>query len=208
MMARPIRAAAMLALWLVPSPARAQAAIVEEPIGRFAIDLHGSTASFPQDAASAAGLSTSATSLPARGFGGRVAVTWYPLRLGPITVGLGGEIAATRATKTPETGGTFETRFTSAAPQLSLNFGHRRGWSYLSGGVSRSRLTIRREGGADAPRAQTINYGGGARWFARRHLAFSFDVRFYAISPTAAVTGVPARARTTMLVVSAGVSIK
>ena len=29
----------------------------------------------------------------------------------------------------------------------------------------------------------TINYGGGARWFIKPHVAFSFDVRFYAINP-------------------------
>ena len=27
----------------------------------------------------------------------------------------------------------------------------------------------------------TINYGGGARWFAKKHMAFSLDVRFYEI---------------------------
>ena len=32
-------------------------------------------------------------------------------------------------------------------------------------------------------RLKTINYGGGARWFAKAHVAFSFDVRFYAINP-------------------------
>jgi hypothetical protein len=95
-----------------------------------------------------------------------------------------------------------------AAPQLSFNFGHRRGWSYISGGISASRLTIAQEGSSGGPRAQTIDYGGGARWFAREHLAFSFDVRFYAISPTFAEPGFPARGRARMLVVSAGISIK
>ena len=28
-----------------------------------------------------------------------------------------------------------------------------------------------------------LNYGGGARWFNSPHLAFTFDIRFYAISP-------------------------
>ena len=36
---------------------------------------------------------------------------------------------------------------------------------------------------ADEEPLKTINYGGGARWFTKTHLAFSFDVRFYAINP-------------------------
>ena len=37
---------------------------------------------------------------------------------------------------------------------------------------------------ADQQRVETINYGGGARWFIKPRLAFSIDVRFYAVSPT------------------------
>ena len=28
---------------------------------------------------------------------------------------------------------------------------------------------------------RTLNYGGGARWFLNKHVAFTFDVRFYSI---------------------------
>ena len=61
---------------------------------------------------------------------------------------------------------------------------------------------------ADQERLKTIDYGGGARWFAKPHLAFSFDVRFYAINPTTPVNGLPAGPRTTLLVIGAGVSLK
>jgi len=30
---------------------------------------------------------------------------------------------------------------------------------------------------------RTFNYGGGARWFAKPHLAFHVDVRLHAIDP-------------------------
>ena len=60
---------------------------------------------------------------------------------------------------------------------------------------------------------KTINYGGGARWFIKSHVAFSFDVRFYAINPGVVLArpngtlreGSP---RTTLTAIGAGVSIK
>ena len=61
---------------------------------------------------------------------------------------------------------------------------------------------------ADTDRVKTINYGGGARWFIKAHLAFSFDVRFYAINPGSAAYRFPQTPRTRLMVVGAGVSIK
>jgi hypothetical protein len=55
---------------------------------------------------------------------------------------------------------------------------------------------------------KTINYGGGARWFIKPHVAFSFDVRFYAIKSRSRLDGAPASPRTTLMVIGAGVSIK
>jgi len=105
-------------------------------------------------------------------------------------------------------------RFTSIAPQLSFNFGTGDGWSYLSGGISTSRWSVVPDGAASLPAddeaLKTINYGGGARWFAKPHLAFSFDVRFYAINPGTS-NGSPSGAgspRTTMAIVGAGISVK
>jgi hypothetical protein len=57
-------------------------------------------------------------------------------------------------------------------------------------------------------RLKTIDYGGGARWFAKPHLAFSFDLRFYAINPSAPTLTLPAGPRTRLMVFGAGVSIK
>jgi hypothetical protein len=196
---------ALLALGAFPALVTAQAptGVTDEPIRGLAIDVQGTHAGVPQDEASAAALGTVGPNLPGRALGGRFAATWYPVRVGVVTFGLGGALAIARGSAA-----SYETRFFSAAPQLSFNFGHRHGWSYISGGISRSRLTIAHEGSTGGPTSQTIDYGGGARWFVREHLAFSFDVRFYAVSPTLAEPGFPARGRATMLVVSAGISLR
>ena len=49
---------------------------------------------------------------------------------------------------------------------------------------------------ADEERLTTINYGGGARWFAKPHLAFTFDVRFHEIDPGTPQGGLPGSPRT------------
>jgi hypothetical protein len=75
-----------------------------------------------------------------------------------------------------------------------------------------STFTVEREDApapADDPaRRKTINYGGGARWFAKQHLAVSIDLRFYAVSPEAATASRPAMPRMTLMVFSAGVSTR
>ena len=57
---------------------------------------------------------------------------------------------------------------------------------------------------------RTINYGGGARWFIKPHLAFSLDVRFYDIANGTPELGLgfPGSPRTVLLVIGAGISIK
>ena len=127
--------------------------------------------------------------LPGRGLGVQVGAHLYPLRWRAVTFGIGGELAASRASKSPgvEDLRPAKERFTSIAPQLSFNFGNGNGWSYLSGGIGQSTWAIVPEGQendpADSEKLKTINYGGGARWFIKSHIAFSFDVRFYALNP-------------------------
>jgi hypothetical protein len=97
----------------------------------------------------------------------------------------------------------------TVVPQLSFNFGKGDGWSYLSGGMSNARLGLTKNG-VEQPTVstKTINYGGGARWFTSRHVAFSLDLRFYAMNPVAGDAGVVGQSRTTRMVFSAGVSVK
>jgi hypothetical protein len=134
-----------------------------------------------------------------------------------VTFGVGGEFATGRARQTPTATETTlrpaTERFTTLAPQLSFNFGTGTGWSYISGGLGRSTWAVVPQGQegfpADSEKLKTINYGGGARWFMKTHLAFSFDVRFYAINPgTPYFAGALGSPRTTLLVIGAGVSIK
>ena len=192
------------------------------PIPWVVVDLHGSIPKFPSDdpvLAKSRDLE-SVAELPGAGIGAQVRLHLYPLHTRIVTVGLGGELAIGRSRQTPATGATVagvapfpavDERMTSISPQLSLNFGNGSGWSYLSAGLGATTWSIQPEGVveylANSDRLKTLNYGGGARWFIKPHLAFSFDVRFYAINPGFAHDGVPTP-RTTLLIIGAGISVK
>ena len=143
-----------------------------------------------------------------------------------MTVGLGGEALITQAhsdppatvidpitgVTTPSTLRPVTETFKSISPQLSLNFGNGNGWSYLSVGIGRSIWSIIPDGAQPRPvdeeSIRTINYGGGARWFIKPHLAFSLDVRFYEIDNGTPELGFPGSPRTVLLVIGAGISIR
>jgi hypothetical protein len=211
-----MRLALIVAMVLAARPALGQ-----EPPPRipwFTLDLHGTVPRFPTSSDQLA-LSRGLTlaELPGSGLGLQVGLHLYPLRWRAITFGIGGEVAASRAGQTPLQGSqglrSSDEKFLSASPQLSFNFGTGRGWSYLSGGIGLSQWSLIPQGQAptalDVQRLKTINYGGGARWFAKPHLAFSFDVRFYAINPGTPTLEFPTVSpRTTLLVIGAGVSLK
>jgi hypothetical protein len=107
-----------------------------------------------------------------------------------------------------------ETTITAIAPQVSFNFGTGDGWSYLSAGYGAAdirssasgtplgplagRVTLVRDDG----RAAAINYGGGARWFIRGHVAVGFDLRFHRVAALGTRPG------TKLTVLSAGVSLR
>ena len=159
--------------------------------------------------------------LPGAGLGAQVGLHLYPLHTRIVTVGLGGEIAIGRARQTPLPGATLpdgvtpirkaEERITSLSPQVSLNFGNGSGWSYLSAGLGTTTWSLAPEGLIDYPpngdKLKTLNFGGGGRWFIKPHLAFSFDVRFYAINPGFADL-YPATPRASLLIIGAGISLK
>jgi hypothetical protein len=195
------------------------------------VDVHGSIPSFPSDdPVLAASRGMNLAELPGSGLGAQFVVTVYPLRTRIVTFGIGGELAIARSRQTPRAGQLAadlvtllrpaEESFRSLAPQISLNFGNGSGWSYLSGGLGTSTWSLAPQGLTDySPNTdalKTINYGGGARWFIKPHVAFSFDVRFYAINPgtpgTALIQGVLTplgpTPRTTLLFIGAGFSLK
>ena len=189
-----------------------------EPIGRFAADVRVAIPRYPDDDATASALVVTTDNIPSRGLGIAAGVNVYPFRLGKVSIGFGGEWLTSRGSKTlePTTAGapsspTVTTSFSVLSPQISLNFGGRDGWSYVSGGIGLASFTTERE---DAPvadadgRTRSLNYGGGARWFAKEHLAFCFDLRFYKINPQDATTGRPAFGGRRMMAFSAGISLK
>lgn len=207
------------AVLTTPRAAAAQDIPPEDlPIGRYVADARVDFPKFKQDPNTASGIGATALNLPTRAFGFVVGAHWHPLRLGIMTLGLGGEISAARRGHTLNTGTkiapvnvTVNSRFSAVSPQISFNFGARDGWSYISGGIGWSRFTAER---ADRPLpdqesgSKTINYGGGARWFAKKHLAVSMDLRFYAVNPQLTTATRPSFPRMTLMAFSAGAAIR
>jgi hypothetical protein len=207
------------ALGLLARPALAQDP--PPPIPWFVVDLHATVPRFPSDDAQLAeSRSMNIAELPGSGLGAQVAVQLYPLRTRVVTFGLGGELTVGRARQTPAAGATIagvvplraaEEQITSLSPQVSMNFGNGSGWSYLSVGLGQTTWSLAPADLVDYPpnsdKLKTLNYGGGARWFIKPHVAFSFDIRFYAISPGFAYI-FPATPRARLLIIGAGVSLK
>ncbi len=187
------------------------------PIPRFVVDARGSLARFKQDTAVASALQIDSTSLPTFGLGVTVGGQLYVLRTRKITIGVGAEMVLARDSSTVDVeegaaeGPKLTTRLSGFAPQFSFNFGRDEGWSYISAGLGSARMTTERDDVAvdgTPSRTQMLNYGGGARFFNTPHLAFTFDVRFYAISPREPTTTVPGYPRAKFMVLSAGVAFK
>ena len=216
-MIRRVASAIVLISCAIASGARAQDP--PPPLPPLVVDLHGAFTRLPDDDVElAASRGLGVIELPGSALGGGAALHVYPIRVRAVTLGLGGQISYLRGHRTPpQSPGSavlrrVTERLVTGGAQVSLNFGSGDGWSYLSGGIGRSVWQLGPDGGpampADEERLKTLNYGGGARWFMKRHLAFSFDVRFHAINPgtpTAAFFGSP---RTTLMVVGAGASLK
>ena len=202
---------------LVPTAAGAQTG--PQPIPRFAADVRVAIPRFKADPIVTTPLGVTVDDLPTRGLGVVAGAHLYLLRTRAVTFGFGAEILRSRARRTrpaAEEGGqegpTVETRLSALSPQLSFNFGHREGWSYISGGLGSATLVteidVERTATAESPSSKTINYGGGARWFTGRHVAVSLDLRFYAVSPRTATATTPGYPRMTVMVFSGGIGFR
>jgi len=233
----PWRIAAVSALLgvLAVTSAAAQIAAPAAP-GPYAIDLRGATSGLPADAAffppAPAG-----TGIPPRGFGVDVGAHIYPMQLGPARLGVGVGLlrvrgaaspvppsSSTSSSTTAATTPDVDAALTVIAPQLSFNFGSSAGWSYLSAGVGRARVTsvtsaFRGDGdgtasgltpGGDANSGfrRSMSIGAGARWFTKAHLGVSFDLRVHVISAGGAEGARPATPRSTVTSASVGVSVR
>lgn len=231
------RLAAICCLWLgtlAGTPAFAQIAAPDPP-GPYVIDVRGVTSAIPGDPSFFPPVPT-ATIIPSRGYGIDVGAHVYPARLGAVRLGIGANVLRVRGTASPPapTSGSTSTTATPAtrpdvhatlttiAPQISVNFGNAEGWSYVSAGLGRAHVATGTSAfggsgsGTDATPARSvdsggrssINVGGGARWFAKARLAFSFDVRFHLVSAGTEKGTSPATPRTTLLTAAVGISLR
>jgi hypothetical protein len=218
-----MRLAFVLAL-LVAVPAAAQ---TDERLPLFAVDLHGASVGLPTAEGWVPPVSGD-TPVPGRAWGLSAGATFYPVRFGIITLGLGASIsrgkgtgeALTLVTGSGATAVTsvtpiVRTRVLNLVPQLSINFGRKFGWSYLSAGVGRSKISSSASAVADSPQIvvpdswnQALNFGGGARWFMKPRLGAGFDVRFVKLGSRAASGAILSAKRTQMITFSAGISIQ
>ena len=198
-------------------PARAQPP--EEPVGGYVFDVRGTLIPFARNEPLAAARALPALDTPGRGFGYDVGGHVYVFRLLGITFGLGASYHASSADQAPGArsvdpdGPVLRKRFTALSSQLSFNFGHRNGWSYLSGGLGSSRLALfpvdpLNPAEPEQRPANTLNYGGGMRWFLNDRVALSIDIRLYAISPLPELDDAPESPRITQVAFNVGASFR
>jgi hypothetical protein len=203
-----------------PPASPAQQAIVpaeplERPISGFVIDARGVLAKFGQRPLTAAALGVLPKNMPGPGMGGSIGAHVYPFRMGRVALGVGGEILIARRSRQPvdedgePDGDLLKSRLFAISPQVSLNFGHRNGWSYVSGGFgSASYETWADTATMPERRVRAINYGGGARWFMASHAAFTIDLRFHAVAAGPAEGTLIERPAQRLMILSAGFSVR
>jgi hypothetical protein len=218
MSARAVVLAAMLIS--VASPSLAQQ---NERIGPWVADLRIASAGLPSEAGWTADV-PNGTVVPSRGFGFEIGAQVNVLRLRALALGVGATWLVARGSSTaPEPTGTpagpavipdMSTRVTALTPQVSLNFGHSLGWSYVSAGLGRSRTESEATlAGAplqprDSDWVKTLNYGGGARWFLNDRLGVGFDIRWHKVSLVPADATHPGAPRASLIVAGAGIVVK
>jgi len=230
-----LRAASFFLLLLgLSAPASAQQVSQQkEPLPPFVADFRGIFARHKTEPSIATELGVEPGNLPTRSFGLVGGAHVYALRGRKVALGFGGtllvgggsktlEPVASTGTTTAETTTTTTSadatptvrrHFRSITPEISFNFGHRNGWSYISGGFfGQSRLYLDRADApaTDVPSRKTLTYGAGARWFTNNHIAFAVDIRWYSVAeqPASAASNVVKEPRTTLMVLSGGISIK
>lgn len=196
------------------APARRSPPDNRIPVG--VIDARVVMASLGSDTQTASNLFVTAAELKSRAFGLGGGVHLYPLRGKSIALGIGAEaiqaqnsFETVNPTTLKPTGTVYYRRLRGVSGQVSLNFGHNRGWSYLTVGAGPTTFeshlaTLAPDGLSD----MTLNFGGGARWFAKEHLAFTVALRFYRTPPALATANTASRLKNSVLVMSAGIAIK
>ena len=187
---------AALALVLVAS-SHAAAQTSSRP-GPWVLDVRGATSPTAEGVAFYPPLDSTAL-IPERGFGVDLGAHAYLFNLGPSRVGIGADLLHIRSrtqppdppapepgSPAPARGQSVQVDTRTLSPQLSFNFGRRDGWSYVSAGIGKTRIVTKTntvgKGRRETNGLNSFNVGGGARWFLKSHVAFTFDVRFYRIA--------------------------
>src|SRR5262245_41274804 len=223
--------ALVIAAALMLATASASAQPVDEPIPRVVADFYALWGGLPASEGWVPGVPV-ATPIPNRGFGFAFGGHWHPMRLGFMTFGVGATWMTVRGTgdpasvlvtpagsRTPVSGEgilpVVTTRMTSVLPQVSINFGRRFGWSYLSAGYGPTKIDSTASAVAELPEASApnqwnpaINFGGGARWFMKRHVAAAFDVRFTKLGSRSATDTSLFAKRSQVVSVLVGISLQ
>jgi hypothetical protein len=203
-----------LLMFLLPAPALAQQA---DPIAPIALDIRGVFGFLGADAVTASDIGAVTEDLASHAIGVGGGLHFFPIRGRSWAFGLGGDVFLAGRTKqrfdlidpTLPAGPEVQRRFRSLSGQLSLNFGHRRGWSYLTAGMGPVQFdTFVASTVPDREREMAKNFGFGARWFSTPHVGFTVDLRFFLTSPAARTLIVGSRDRAKVTMISAGVSFK
>lgn len=213
----------LLAAAFLAGAASTSVAQQKEPLPRGVIDVRGASVGLPTVAGWTPPV-PEGTVVPSRSYGLDVGGHLYIWRGRVVALGIGAAVVMSKGTTSPaEPAGAqltvapkVATRLTSLAPQLSINFGHRFGWSYISGGVGRARVKadVSRRATLTSPTlveigwVETINYGGGARWFINDHIAFNLDLRWHKLPSVSATATQSAAGRASLIVAGGGISIK
>jgi len=203
-------AAVVAAIGLAAAAAPAVAGQTRDPVGGLAVDVRGLTVSLPTTSGWTPAVLSATSIVPGRGWGGEAGahVVFGPGRHRRLGLGVSGLWAQGQATGVDAA--TVTTRLTAVAPHVSWNFGHRLGWSYVSGGAGLARIASAVAGGTPDPSGwdTAFHYGGGARWFVTDRLALSLDLRFWALTPRGAIGDRPNAPATTRVAVGAGVALR
>lgn len=215
----------LLAVFLLAGAASDGFGQTREPLPLVVADVRASSAGLPT------GLGWTptvpqGTLLPGRGLGVEAGAHVYITRFSFGALGVGSTFLMARGSASPPVATSsstpvtalpeVRTRITSVIPQVSLNFGHRLGWSYISGGLGHTRVTSDVAeplagsivAPAESPWARTINYGGGARWFINDHMAFSVDLRWFKLAAVASTASRAALPKQSLITASAGIAFK
>jgi hypothetical protein len=213
----------VLAVALDWAAAGTSSAQPREPMPRLVADIRLASIGLPSGAGWTPAVPAD-TVVPGRALGLDAGAHIYVVRFRGGALGVGGTFLAGHSHRSPPDSGDtpalvpgITTSLRAYSSQVSLNFGHGLGWSYISGGIGRVRLKSDASepvsGAApiapvDTGWAPAINYGGGARWFINDHLAFNLDLRWHKVGSRAATETHLALQRQSALVAGGGISIK